>query len=121
MKQLKNIILEKLILNKSIKKNKTSEEIEKALEDCALVIIDYFNQEGVADFDEQDWKDYINGNKEPDYKKIVDAMIDELEEYGDKDDILSILKKYNTDEWKESIEIAILKAAEYYTRDIFNS
>lgn len=95
-----------------------SKKIEKALEDCAWGVIDYFNQEGVKNFDEDDWKEYVNGDKDLDFTQIVDAMIYELEEYGDKNNILQILKKYDTEEWKESIEVAILRAAQDYIKDI---
>lgn len=47
-------------------------------------------------------------------------MINELEEFGDKGKVklLPILKKYNTKEWKESIEVACLRAMDHYTKDI---
>ena len=102
-----------------INESYNSQKIEKALEDCAWGIIDEFNQEGVQGWEEQDIKKFVNGDEDPDFKVIVDAMIEELEEYGDKSHILQYLKKYDSDEtWKESIDVAILKAMEDYVNNI---
>ena len=110
MKDLKQFILE---TNKS-------QDIEKALEDCAIGVLDYLNQEGVVAWDEREIIKYVKGDKEPDFKDLVDCMINELEEYGDKGSIklLPILKKYETEEWKESIEVACLRAMHEYVKDI---
>ena len=109
MKELKQFILEA-----------SSQAIEKALEDYAIGVLDYLNQEGVIAWDEQDMIKYVNGDKEPDFKDLVDCMINELEEYGDKGSVklLPILKKYETKEWKESIEVACLRAMQKYVKDI---
>ena len=108
MKDIKIFILES-----------SSQEIELGIENCAWGIIDEFNQEGVQGWDEDDIKDYVNGDKEPDYEDIVNAMISELEEYGDKYHILQYLKKYQTDDsWGESIEVAILRAMQDYVKNI---
>ena len=102
-------------LNQFINEKYDSQKIESAIEDCAYGIIDEFNQEGVKGWEEDDIKDFVNGDKEPDYKDIVNAMIHELEEYGDQDNILKYLKKYHSDDsWGESIEVAILRAMQYY-------
>lgn len=111
MKHLNDFLMES-------KSSYNSKKIEKALENCAWGVLDYFNQEGISGWDERDIKKYVNGDKEPDFKTIVDAMIGELEEYGDKDKILPILKKYDTDEWHESIDVAILCAMKDYVKDI---
>ncbi len=97
-----------------------SEDIEKALENYALGVLDYLNQEGVVAWDEQKMIKYVNGDEEPDFKDLVDCMIDELEEFGDKGKVklLPILKKYETAEWKESIEVACLRAMQEYVKDI---
>ena len=109
MKDIKQFILES-----------SSQEIEKALEDLAEGVLDYLNQEGVVDWDERKMIKYVNGDEEPDFQDLVDHMINELEEYGDKGKVklLPILKKYNTEEWKESIEVACLRAMDHYTKDI---
>ena len=108
MKDLKDFIITESNSNKSL----------KALEDLAWGIIDYFNQEGVKGFEENDWVKYVNGDKDPDYKEIVDAMINELKEYGDKNNLLKILEKYPSSELKEDIELSILRAATDYVKDI---
>ncbi|MBR6906934.1 hypothetical protein IKN40_00020 [bacterium] len=108
MKNIKNFILES-----------SSQEIEKNIEDCAWGIIDEFNQEGIQGWDEDDIKDYVNSDKEPDYEYIVNTMISELEEYGDRYHILQYLKKYHSDDsWGKSIEIAILRAMQDYVKNI---
>ena len=110
MKDIKDYILE---VN-------SSKDIEKALEDYALGVLDYLNQEGVIAWDERKMIKYVNGEEEPDFQNLVDCMIGDLEEYGDKGKIklLPILKKYNTPEWKESIEVACLIAMKEYVKDL---
>ena len=110
MKDIKDYILE---VN-------SSKDIEKALEDYALGVLDYLNQEGVVAWDERKMIKYVKGEEEPDFKDLVDCMINELEEYGDKRKVklLPILKKYETEEWKESIEVACLRAMQKYVKDI---
>lgn len=110
MKNIKEYILE---VN-------SSKDIEKALEDLAIGVLDYLNQEGVYAWDERKMIKYVNGDAEPDFKDLVDCMINELEEFGDngKVKLLPILKKYETKEWKESIEVACLKAMQEYVKDI---
>ena len=97
-----------------------SQDIEMALEDCALGVIDYLNQEGVVAWDERKIIKYVNGDEEPDFKDLVDCMVNELEEFGDKGKVklLPILKKYETKEWKESIEVACLRAMQEYVKDL---
>lgn len=97
-----------------------SETIESALENLAIGVIDYLNQEGVIAWDERKLIKYVNGDEEPDFKDLVDCMINELEEFGDsgKVKLLPILKKYETEEWKESIEVACLRAMQEYVKDI---
>ena len=96
-----------------------SVQIEKNLEDCALGVIDFLNQEGDVNWDENAIIDYVNGDDDPDFQDFVNCMIDELEEYGDRNNILQYLELYNTDEtWKESIEVAILRAMQEYVQDI---
>ena len=109
MKDIKQFILEA-----------SSQEIEKALEDYAEGVLDYLNQEGVVAWDEQKMIKYVNGDEEPDFKDLVDCMINDLKEFGDKGSVklLPILKKYNTKEWKESIEVACLRAMQEYVKDI---
>ena len=109
MKDIKTYILEA-----------SSQDIEKALEDYALGVLDYLNQEGVVAWDEQKMIKYVKGDEEPDYKDLVDCMINDLEEFGDKGSvkILPILKKYETEEWKDSISVAILRAMQEYVKDI---
>lgn len=109
MKDIKQFILEAL-----------SQDIEKALEDYAIGVLDYLNQEGVVAWDEQKMIKYVNGDEEPDFKDLVDCMINDLKEFGDKGSVklLPILKKYNTKEWKESIEVACLRAMQEYVKDI---
>ena len=47
-------------------------------------------------------------------------MINDLKEFGDKGKVklLPILKKYETEEWKESIEVACLRAMQEYVKDL---
>lgn len=110
MKDIKDYILEA----------GTSETIESALENLAEGVLDYLNQEGVVAWDEKKMIKYVNGDEEPNFKDLVDCMINELEEFGDdgKVKLLPILKKYETEEWKESIEVACLRAMYNYVKDI---
>lgn len=110
MKDLKDYILE----------SGPSETIESALENLAIGILDYFNQEGVIAWDERKMIKYVKGEEEPNYKEIVDEMIYELEEFGDKGKVklLPILKKYETEEWKDSIDTAIFNAMKEYVKDL---
>ena len=102
-----------------INENYNSKDIEKAIEDLAWGILDSFNQEGVKNWDERDMVKYVNGDKEPDYEEIVNAMIYELEEYGDENKILQYIKKYKSDDsWQESISVAILRAMNDYVKDL---
>lgn len=98
----------------------SSKDIEKALEDYAIGVLDYLNQEGIVAWDERKMIKYVNGDEEPDFKDLVDCMINELEEFGDKGKVklLPILKKYETEEWKESIEVACLRAMQEYVKDL---
>ena len=109
MKDIKQFILES-----------SSQDIERALEDYAIGVLDYLNQEGVVAWDEQKMIKYVNGDEEPDFKDLVDCIINDLKEFGDKGSVklLPILKKYNTKEWKESIEVACLRAMQEYVKDI---
>ncbi len=109
MKDIKSYILES-----------SSQDIEKALEDYAEGVLDYLNQEGVVAWDERKMIKYVNGDEEPDFKDLVDCMINDLEEFGDKGKVklLPILKKYETKEWKESIEVACLRAMQNYVKDL---
>lgn len=94
-------------INESLNNN-----LKKDIEERALGIIDYFNQEGVAGFDENDWADYIDGSKEPDYKQIVDEIV---AEYGDdpkNKKAVAFLKDY--DKNKDEINEIILNAATSY-------
>ena len=106
MKDIKTYILEE----------DSSETIESTLENLAISVIDYLNQEGVIAWDERKIIKYVEGDEEPDFKDLVNCMINELEEYGDngKVKLLPILKKYETKEWKESIETACLRAMKSY-------
>ena len=126
MKRNNRILYESIMkdVSKIIKKHLNENEydsiqIEKNLEDCALGVIDFLNQEGDIKWDENTIIDYVNGDDEPDFQDLVNCMIDELEEYGDRNNILQYLELYNTDEtWKESIEVAILRAMQEYVQDI---
>ena len=108
------------IIKKHLNENEyDSVQIEKNLEDCALDVIDFLNQEGDIKWDENAIIDYVNGDDDPDFQDLVNCMIDELEEYGDRNNILQYLELYNTDEtWKESIEVAILRAMKQYVQDL---
>ena len=108
------------IIKKHLNENDyDSVQIEKNLEDCALGVIDFLNQEGDINWDENAIIDYVNGDDDPDFQDLVNCMIDELEEYGDRNNILQYLELYNTDEtWKESIEVAILRAMKQYVQDL---
>jgi virulence-associated protein VapD len=108
------------IIKKHLNENEyDSVQIEKNLEDCALGVIDFLNQEGDINWDENAIIDYVNGDDDPDFQDLVNCMIDELEEYGDRNNILQYLELYNTDEtWKESIEVAILRAMKQYVQDL---
>lgn len=110
MKNLKDYILE----------SGPSETIESALENLAGGVLDYFNQKGDGAWDERKMIKYVKGEEEPNYKEIVDKMIYELEKFGDdgKVKLLPILKKYETEEWKDSIDVAILKAMKEYVKDL---
>ena len=126
MKNLKQTIQEKLVINKDIKsqnqisQDEMSKDIEKALEDFAWGGLDYLNQEGVVDWDEKKLIKYVNGDEEPDFKYLVNLMIEEIKKNGEprKIKLLPILKKYETEEWKDSINVAILRAMQDYVKDI---
>ena len=116
MKEVSKIIKKHLYENEN---EYDSVQIEKNLEDCALGVIDFLNQEGDINWDENAIIDYVNGDDDPDFQDLVNCMIDELEEYGDRNNILQYLELYNTDEtWKESIEVAILRAMKQYVQDL---
>jgi hypothetical protein len=116
MKEVSKIIKKHLYENEN---EYDSVQIEKNLEDCALGVIDFLNQEGDIKCDENAIIDYVNGDDDPDFQDLVNCMIDELEEYGDRNNILQYLELYNTDEtWKESIEVAILRAMKQYVQDL---
>ena len=108
------------IIKKHLNENDyDSVQIEKNIEDCALGVIDFLNQEGDINWDENAIIDYVNGDDDPDFQDLVNCMIDELEEYGDRNNILQYLELYNTDEtWKESIEVAILRVMKQYVQDL---
>ena len=124
MKNLKQIIQEKLVIHKDIKsqnqisQDEMSEDIEKALEDFAWGGVDYLCRKGEVDWDEKKLIKYVNGDEEPDFNYLVDLMIKEIEKNGEpgKIKLLPILKKYETEEWKESIEVAILRAIQDYVK-----
>ena len=91
--------------------------LEKQLEDLALGVLDYFNQEGVKDWDEKDMIKYVNGDKEPDYKVIADEMLATVETEDNADQkTLQFLKDYNKNH--EDIDVAILKAMSDYVKNL---
>ena len=90
----------------------------EAIKNCAIGLLDYFNQEGVIKWDEDRLKEYVKGKKEPDYKDLVDEMIYDLNKYKDKDNILPILQKY--EENKVIINNAIMDAMTEYVKDIID-
>ena len=99
-----------------VSESKKEEDIIKKIEDIAWGAIDWYNQEGVKNYDEQDWIKYVNGDKDPDFKDFIStAMVDCAE--SDKE-VLDLLKKYPKTDLKEDIEIAILRAAQDYVKDI---
>lgn len=103
-------------LDKQYLTENKDDNIIKFIKDYALGVIDYFNQEGVIDWDENVIKQYVKGNKNPNYKDLVDEMIDELEEYGDKNNILPTLKEYEQN--KIIIDKALFDAMSEYVKNI---
>ena len=97
--------------------NEAKFNLEKQLENLAWGVLDYFNQEAVNDWDENDMKKYVNGDKEPDYKTIADEMLAtvESEDHPNKK-TLQFLKDY--DKNKEDIDVAILRAMQQYVEYI---
>ena len=93
-----------------------NKDVYDYIKDYALGVIDYFNQEGIIDWDENVLKKYVEGQKEPNYKDLVDEMVDELEEYGDKNNILPTLKEYEQN--KIIIHKIILDAIQEYIDNI---
>lgn len=104
-------------LNEFINESKLSdEELIQQVETIAWGAIDWYNQEGVQKWEEQDWIKYVKGDKEPDFQEFISgAMIDSAENYKE---VLELLKKYPKTDLKEDIELAILKAAKDYVKDI---
>lgn len=82
--------------------------------------IDYIYNEGVIDYDDQHLVDYSKGKKKPNFKEIVEGILNEYSK--ELDNITSIvLKKYLKDggpkDGKQSaVENAILAAIENFVK-----
>lgn len=100
MKDLKTYILE---ANKD-----TFSELEKITE----WVIDYLYNEGIVDYDDKHLVDYVDGEKDPDYKDILNVM---LNEYSDdlssqtKTIINNFIKDKHSKDDDEDIKIHVLR------------
>lgn len=71
--------------------------------------IDYVYNEGILPYDDEHLKDYVNGDKEPDYKEVIDITISEFKKFIPAK-ILSEINKYPKTSYKEDFELVILNA-----------
>jgi len=102
-------------INQYLIENK-DDDIIKFIKDYAIGVIDYLNQEGDINWDENKVKEYIKGKKEPNYEDLVNEMVCELEDYGDENNIFPILKEYEQN--KIIIDKALFNAMEEYINSI---
>ena len=102
-------------INQYLIENK-DDDIIKFIKDYAIGVIDYLNQEGDINWDENKVKEYIKGKKELNYEDLVNEMVCELEDYGDENNILPILKEYEQN--KIIIDKALFNAMEEYINSI---
>jgi hypothetical protein len=71
--------------------------------------IDFVYNEGILPYNDEHLNDYVNGDKEPDYKEVIDITISEFKKFIPAK-ILSELKKYPKTSYKDEFELAILNA-----------
>ena len=100
MKTLKNYI------NESISKS----DFDKFAE-CALSALDYYYNEGVEVYSDDNLKAYVNGDTEPNYKDVIKDIIAEMKPEI-PNNIMKELNKYPNCNDKEDIEMTILKTFE---------
>jgi outer membrane protein assembly factor BamD (BamD/ComL family) len=91
--------------------------------ECLRVIaegeLDFLNQEWVINWNETDLIDYVNGDREPNYLYLVKAILADCErELSSNKEVKELLMAYPNTEYKEDIEIALLRAMQEYIKDI---
>ncbi len=91
--------------------------------ECLRVIaegeLDFLNQEWVINWNETDLIDYVNGDREPNYLYLVKAILADCErELSSNKEVKELLIAYPNTEYKEDIEIALLRAMQEYIKDI---
>ena len=91
--------------------------------ECLRVIaegeLDFLNQEWVINWNETDLIDYVNGDREPNYLYLVKAILADCErELSSNKEVKELLTAYPNTEYKEDIEIALLRAMQEYIKDI---
>ena len=81
--------------------------------------LDFLNQEWVINWNETDLVDYVNGDREPNYLYLVKAILADCErELSSNKEVKELLTAYPNTEYKEDIEIALLRAMQEYIKDI---
>jgi len=78
-------------------------------EKIARWAIDYVYNEGILPYNDEHLNDYVNGDKEPNYKEVIEITINEFKKFIPTN-ILSEIKKYPKTSYKEDFELAILNA-----------
>ena len=91
-------------INESLRKTDIND-----FEKIARWTIDYVYNEGILPYDDEHFKDYVNGDKEPDHKEIIEITINEFKRFIPTN-IMSELKKYPKTSYKEKFDLAILNA-----------
>jgi hypothetical protein len=76
--------------------------------ECALSAIDYYYNEGVREYSDDNIEAYVNGDKEPNYKKVIKDIIAEMK-HEIPNNVMKELNKYPNCNDKEDIEMTILQ------------
>lgn len=79
--------------------------------ECALTALDYYYNEGVMDYSDDNLKAYVNGDKEPNYADVIKDIIAEMKPEI-PNNIMKELNKYPNCNDKEDIEMTILQTFE---------
>lgn len=101
-------------INESLRKTDIDD-----FEDIVYSVIDYVYNEEITLYDSKHLNEYINGDKEPNYKEIVDIAINKFKKLIPAK-ILYEIKKYPKTSYKEDFELAILNAIDKYMKSIKN-
>lgn len=100
MKSLHNYITESI----------SKQDFDKFAE-CALSALDYYYNEGVEVYSDDNLNAYVNGDTEPNYKDVIKDIIAEMKPQI-PNNIMKELNKYPNCNDKEDIEMTILKTFE---------